>query len=83
MLKIVKDSAIKARTQAINQMKALMVTAPLELRHELVSLDVSRLSWLQHTRVTGKRAPYHIVARGVATPPTSAIVLSAPTLGKL
>ena len=35
MLKIVKDSAIKARTQAINQMKALIVTAPLELRPDL------------------------------------------------
>ena len=43
MLKIVKSSAIKARTQAINQIKALIVTAPLELRHELVGLDVSRL----------------------------------------
>ena len=43
MLKIVKSSAIKARTQAMNQIKALIVTAPLELRHELVSLDVSRL----------------------------------------
>ena len=44
MLKIVKDSAIKARTQAVNQMKALIVTAPSELRHELVGLDVSRLA---------------------------------------
>ena len=43
MLKIVKDSAIKARTQAVNQMKALIVTAPSELRHELVGLGVSRL----------------------------------------
>ena len=43
MLKVVKDSAVKARTQAINQIKALIVTAPSELRHELVSLDVSRL----------------------------------------
>ena len=43
MLKIVRSSAIKARTQAINQVKVLIVTAPLELRHELVSLDVSRL----------------------------------------
>ncbi len=43
MLKIVKSSAIKARTQAINQIKALIVTAPLELRHELVGLYVSRL----------------------------------------
>ena len=43
MLKMVKSSAIKARTQAINQIKAIIVTAPLELRHELVGLDVSRL----------------------------------------
>ena len=43
MLKIVKSSAIKARTQAINQIKAIIVTAPLELRHVLVGLDVSRL----------------------------------------
>ena len=43
MLKVVKDSAVKARTQAINQIKALIVTAPSELRHELVSLDVPRL----------------------------------------
>ena len=44
MLKIVKDSDIKARTQAINQMKALIVTAPSELRPELVGLGVSRLA---------------------------------------
>ncbi len=43
MLKIVKDSAIKARTQAINQMNALIVTAPVELRHELAGLNVRRL----------------------------------------
>ena len=30
MLKSTKDSAAKARTQAINQMKALVVTAPAE-----------------------------------------------------
>ena len=43
MLKIVKDSAIKARTQAINQMKALVITAPVELRHRLAGLNVGRL----------------------------------------
>jgi transposase len=43
MLKIVKDSAMKARTQAINQMKALIVTAPVELRHKLAGLDARRL----------------------------------------
>ena len=39
MFKIAKDSAIKARTQAMNQMKAIIVTAPAELREELTRLD--------------------------------------------
>ena len=40
MLKSAKDSAVKARTQAINQMKALVVTAPAELRETLDGLPV-------------------------------------------
>ena len=37
MLKSAKDSAVKARTQAVNQMKALVVTAlPAELRETLL-----------------------------------------------
>ena len=43
VLKIVKDSAMKARTQAMNQMKALVVTAPVELRHKLAGLNARRL----------------------------------------
>ena len=43
MFKIAKDSAIKARTQAMNQMKAIIVTAPAELREELTRLDACRL----------------------------------------
>lgn len=43
MLKSTKDSAIKARTQAINQMKAFVVTAPSELREKLRKLSSSRL----------------------------------------
>ena len=35
MLKSTKDSAVKARTQAVNQMKALVVTAPTNLRETL------------------------------------------------
>jgi hypothetical protein len=35
MLKGTKDSAMKARTQAVNQMKAVVVTAPVELRAAL------------------------------------------------
>ena len=38
MLKSAKDSAIKACTQAVNQMKALVVTAPAELRERLDGL---------------------------------------------
>ena len=40
VLKIVKDSATKARTQAMNQIKALVVTAPVELREEVSSKNV-------------------------------------------
>ena len=43
MLKSAKDSAVKARTQAINQMRALIVTAPANLRESLDGLSVSDL----------------------------------------
>ena len=43
MLKSTKDSAVKARTQAINQMKALIVTAPASLRKTLDGLSDSDL----------------------------------------
>ena len=39
MLKSTKGSAVKARTQAINQMKALVVTAPAGLRESLRRSD--------------------------------------------
>ena len=38
MLQGTKDSAVKARTQALNQMKALIVTAPSELRENIGGL---------------------------------------------
>jgi len=43
MLKSTKDSAMKSRTQAINQMKALVVTAPVELRVALRGLTTRKL----------------------------------------
>ncbi len=43
MLKSTKNSAIKARTQAVNQMKALVLTAPAELRETLDGLSTSAL----------------------------------------
>ena len=44
MLKTAKDSAVKARTQAVNQMKALVVTAPAELRETLDGLATNALA---------------------------------------
>ena len=44
MIKSAKDSSVKARTQAINQMKALIVTAPASLRETLDGLSVSALA---------------------------------------
>ena len=44
MLKTAKDSAIKARTQAINQMKALVITAPAALRESLEGLAAGALA---------------------------------------
>ena len=51
MLKSAKDSVVKARTQAINQMKALVVTAPAELREMLDGLATGALA----TRCAGFR----------------------------
>ena len=44
MLKSARDSAVKVRTQAVNQMKALVVTAPAELRETLDGLTASALA---------------------------------------
>ena len=51
MLKSAKDSAVKARTQAVNEMKALVVTAPAELRETLDGLATGALA----TRYAGFR----------------------------
>ena len=39
MLRIVRRSAVKARTQAINQLHALVVTAPEQVKHQLRGLS--------------------------------------------
>jgi len=43
MLKSTKDSAVKARTQAMNQMQALVVTAPAALREALRGITATKL----------------------------------------
>jgi transposase len=42
-LRVARQTAVKARTQAINAIKALLVTAPVELRERLDSLPTTRL----------------------------------------
>ena len=44
MLKSTKDSAVKARTQAVNQMQGLVVTAPAGLRETLDGLTATALA---------------------------------------
>jgi transposase len=43
ILKMAKDSAVKSRTQALNQIKAILVTAPGPLRETLAGLTVGKL----------------------------------------
>lgn len=43
MLKLARDSAVKAQTQAISQLKAVLVTAPAELREPLTGLGLVAL----------------------------------------
>ncbi|MEU5198906.1 IS110 family transposase [Streptomyces scabiei] len=43
MLRLAKNSAVKARTQALNQLKAVLVNAPSALREELEPLSTTLL----------------------------------------
>jgi len=43
LLRVARSSAVKARSQATNQLKALLVTAPAELREQLRTLSNTRL----------------------------------------
>jgi transposase len=43
MLKLARDSAVKARTQSLNQIKSLLVTGPAELRESIRGLSTPRL----------------------------------------
>lgn len=41
MLMVVRDSAVKARTQALNQIKDLLITAPANLREQFTGLSLT------------------------------------------
>jgi transposase len=68
-LRVARQTAIKARTQAVNAIKALLVTAPAELREQLDGLSTTRL--VRHA-VT--------LEPGTPATPTAAAMLAVRTL---
>ena len=69
VLRVARASAMKARTQAINAARALLVTAPPELREQLRGLPAARL-----LRTAARLEP------GRLTSPTAAAMLALRTL---
>ena len=70
-LRVARQTAVKARTQAINAIKALLVTAPAELREQLGTLPTSRLI---HKAAT--------LQPGTLATPTAATMLALRGLGQ-
>jgi transposase len=70
-LRVARQTAVKARTQAINAIKALLVTAPDELREQLAGLTTTRLI----------RAAAALDPDGLATP-TAATMLALRGLAR-
>jgi transposase len=68
-LRVARQTAVKARTQAVNAIKALLVTAPAELREQLDGLSTSKL--VRHA-VT--------LEPGMPTTPTAAAMLALRSL---
>jgi transposase len=68
-LRVARQTAMRARTQAINALKALLVTAPIELREQLRGLSVTRL-----VRTAAELEP------GPVTSPAAAAMLALRTL---
>lgn len=62
-LRVVRRSAVKSRTQTINQIRTLIVTAPSEVREKLRGLPTSELiHTLARSRPTGQTSdPIHTV----------------------
>jgi transposase len=70
-LRVARASAMKARTQAINAIKALLVSAPDDLRQQLRGLSVTQL-----VRTAARLRP------GAITTPTAAAKLALRTLAE-
>jgi hypothetical protein len=71
VLRVARATAMKARTQAINALKALVVTAPAELREPLPNLSTVRL-----VQTTAALEP------GPVTTPLAAATLGLRTLAR-
>ncbi len=70
-LRVARSTAMRARTQTINALKALLVTAPAELREQLRGLSVSRLVGAAAT-----------LEPGPITSPQAAAMLALGTLAR-
>jgi transposase len=70
-LRVARASAVKARTQAVNALKGLLVTAPAELRQQLRGLSTVRLV---HTTAALEPGP--------VTTPLAAAMLGLGTLAR-
>jgi transposase len=70
-LRVARSTAMRARTQAINALKALLVTAPAELREQLRGLSA--------TRLVGAAAE---LEPGPVTSPLAAAMLALGTLAR-
>jgi transposase len=70
-LRVARASAAKARTQAANALRALVVTAPVELREQLRDLPAAQLA-----STAARRRPGPVVA------PTAATKLALRVLGE-
>jgi transposase len=70
-LRVARQTAVKARTQAINAIKALLVTAPDELREQLDGLPTTRLI-----------AQAAALDAGTLTTPTAAAMLALGGLAR-
>jgi transposase len=71
VLRVARQSALKARTQATNALRALLVTAPAELREQLRGLSKTALP-----RTAAALDP------GQLTSPTAATMVALRTLGQ-
>jgi transposase len=70
-LRVARQTAMRARTQTINALKALLVTAPAELREQLRGMSVTRL-----VRAAAGQEP------GPITSPLAAAMLALRTLAR-